>query len=136
MIERYEDMPAGTIGFRFSGDVTKEEYRSVLEPPLEEAVAAGGVRLLLETGKDFDGMKLGARIEDAKANLRLGVAHYKAWERVAIVTDSDWLRSSFRLWSHFIPMEMKVFGSAESAEAKAWVGAELVEVAGDAMTRA
>lgn len=121
MIERLEDMPAGTIGFEFSGDVTGEEYRQVLEPPLEQAVEAGEVRLLLQTAADFDGMKLGARIEDAKANFRLGLAHRKAWERVAIVTDSDWLRSSFRLWSHFVPVDMSIFAAAEAADARSWV---------------
>jgi hypothetical protein len=123
MIKRLEDVPAGAIGFEFGGEVTGEEYRGVLEPPLEGAVAAGEVRLLLETADDFDGMKLGARIEDAKANFRLGVAHRKAWKRVAIVTDSDWLRGSFRLWSHFVPVEMKIFATAEAADARTWVAA-------------
>jgi hypothetical protein len=123
MINRLQDMPEGTIGFEFAGDVTGEEYRQVLEPPLEAAVEAGEVRLLLQTAEDFDGMKLGARIEDAKANIRLGVAHRKAWKRVAIVTDSDWLSKSFRLWSHFVPVEMRIFAVAEAAGARAWVAA-------------
>jgi SpoIIAA-like len=123
MINRLQDMPEGTIGFEFSGGVTGEEYRQVLEPPLEAAVEAGEVRLLLQTAADFDGMKLGARIEDAKANIRLGVAHRKAWKRVAIVTDSDWLRTSFRVWSHFVPVEMKIFAAAEAADARVWVAA-------------
>jgi hypothetical protein len=123
MINRLEDMPEGTIGFEFAGDVSGEEYRHVLEPPLEAAVEAGEVRLLLQTAADFDGMKLGARIEDAKANIRLGVAHRKAWKRVAIVSDSDWLRGSFRVWSHFVPVEMKIFTAAEAADARTWVAA-------------
>ena len=121
MIKRLEDVPEGAIGFEFGGDVTGEEYRQVLEPPLERAVEAGEVRLLLQTAADFDGMKLGARIEDAKVNFRLGLAHRKAWKRVAIVTDSDWLRGSFRVWSHFVPVEMKIFAAAEAADARAWV---------------
>ena len=121
MIKRLEDMPEGTVGFEFSGDVTGQEYREVLEPPLEGAVESGEVRLLLQTAADFDGMKLGARIEDAKTNFRLGVAHRKAWKRVAIVSDSDWLRSSFRVWSHFVPVDMKIFALAEAADARAWV---------------
>lgn len=123
MIERLQDMPEGTIGFEFGGDVTGAEYREVLEPPLEEAVDAGEVRLLLQTAADFDGMKLGARIEDAKVNFRLGLAHRKAWKRVAIVSESDWLRSSFRVWAHFVPVEMKIFAGAEAADARAWVAA-------------
>jgi len=32
MIERIEDMPAGTVGLRASGRLTREDYRKVLEP--------------------------------------------------------------------------------------------------------
>lgn len=45
MIERIEAMPAGTLGLRASGKLTVEDYREVLEPALEEAMAAGSVRL-------------------------------------------------------------------------------------------
>lgn len=124
MIRVLEEMAAGTIGFEFSGEVTREEYRTILEPPLERAVEAGEVRLLLATAADFDGMDIGARIEDAKANLKLGLAHHGAWKRVAIVTDSGWIRSSFRLWAHLVPVEMKVFGLDELAAAKSWMAAE------------
>lgn len=123
MINRLGDMPEGTLGFEFDGEVTREEYRQVLEPPLERAVEAGEVRLLLRTADDFDGMQLGARIEDAKANIRLGAAHRQAWKRVAIVTDSGWLGKSFRVWSHFVPVEMKIFATAEAADARTWVAA-------------
>jgi stage II sporulation SpoAA-like protein len=121
MIKQIEDMPVGAIGFVFAGEVTREEYRSVLEPPLEDAVDTGEVRLLLQTGEDFDGMSLGARMEDAKANMKFGIAHRKAWKRVAIVTDSHWLASSYRVWSHFVPVDIKAFATAEAAEARAWV---------------
>jgi hypothetical protein len=123
MIERIKDMPAATIGFELSGEVTRAEYREVLEPPLEAAVAAGAVRLLLLTSPEFDGMGIGARIEDAKTNLRLGVGHLGAWKRVAIVSDSGWVRSTNNLWSHLVPVELRVFGLAETAAAKDWVAA-------------
>jgi hypothetical protein len=121
VIEQIQEMPAGTIGFEFSGEVSRDEYRAVLEPPLRQAVEAGEVRLLLQTAADFDGMGIGARIEDAKANLQLGAAHLRAWKRVAIVTDSGWVRSTQTLWSHLVPVEMKVFPLAESDAARSWV---------------
>src|SRR6185437_8709744 len=124
MVERIEEMPEGTIGFEFDGEVTGAEYREILEPALEEAVEAGEVRLLLRTAASFDGMGIGARIEDAKANLKFGLAHRKAWKRVAIVTDSGWLTSTFRLWSHLVPVEMQVFPLAEGAAARNWVAAD------------
>jgi hypothetical protein len=79
------------------------------------------VRLLLQTAPTFDGMGVGARIEDAKANIKFGLAHRKAWKRVAIVTDSGWLTSTFKLWSHLVPVEMQVFPLAEAGAARTWV---------------
>jgi hypothetical protein len=52
MIERLQDMSEGAIGFEFAGDVTGDECRQVLEPPLEEAVRAGEVAL--RPGRDED----------------------------------------------------------------------------------
>jgi hypothetical protein len=46
MIERIEDMPAGTVGLRASGKLTRDDYRQVLEPALNEGVEAGELRLL------------------------------------------------------------------------------------------
>jgi hypothetical protein len=38
VIERLTDMPDRTLGFRASGEVSREEYRDVLEPAMREAV--------------------------------------------------------------------------------------------------
>ena len=34
MVERMDDVPAGVIGLRASGKLTKEDYTDVLEPAL------------------------------------------------------------------------------------------------------
>ena len=38
MIERIEEMPAGTIGFRASGKLRRDDYVGALEPAMREAV--------------------------------------------------------------------------------------------------
>ena len=40
MVERTDDVPAGVIGLRASGKLTKEDYTDVLEPALNEAMVA------------------------------------------------------------------------------------------------
>lgn len=37
MVERIDDMPAGTIGFRASGKLSRDDYREVMEPGLRAA---------------------------------------------------------------------------------------------------
>jgi hypothetical protein len=41
MIERIDDMPAGTIGFKADGKLTRDDYRNVLEPVLRAAAESG-----------------------------------------------------------------------------------------------
>lgn len=120
MIERIEDMPPGTIGFRAVGEVTRDDYRTVLEPALHEAAEAGEVRMLYVVDSEF-AMTAGAVLEDSKAGLTVGLGHLSAWKRTAIVTDVDWVRHAIALFAWMAPGEVKVFGLGELPLARAWV---------------
>jgi SpoIIAA-like len=121
MIEQLTDMPDGTIGFRASGDVTREEYRDVLEPAMREAVEAGEIRLMFVVASDFERFKLGALAEDTKTGIQLGIGHHSAWKRCAIVTDIEWMRHATNLFAWMAPGELQVFGLDAESEARAWV---------------
>jgi hypothetical protein len=120
MIEKIEDMPAGTIGFRATGEVTREDYREVLEPALREAVDSGEVRMLYVVDSEFK-MDAGALKEDAKTGLEIGLRHRSAWRRTALVTDVEWVKSAIRLFAWMAPGEVKVWGMDAVEEARAWV---------------
>jgi hypothetical protein len=120
MVERIEEMPAGTIGFTVVENLTADDYREQIEPALAEAAEAGDVRLLFEIGDNF-GMDAGAVIEDAKTGLKLGIGHMKAWNRTAIVTDVDWIRKAIKAFGFMAPGEVRVFALAELGAAKVWV---------------
>jgi hypothetical protein len=40
MVERLEDMPDGTVGFRIDGDVEREDYTEILVPALRQRLTA------------------------------------------------------------------------------------------------
>jgi hypothetical protein len=120
MIERIEDVPAGTLGLRASGELTREDYVEVLEPALAEAVAAGSIRLLFVL-TEFDGVAPGAWIEDVKTGLRAWVRDHEAWRKMALVTDVGWVAKAMRAFAWVAPGEVRVFGLAELEAAKAWV---------------
>jgi hypothetical protein len=120
MVEKIDDMPAGTIGFRASGKLTVEDYREVLVPALKEAVDAGEVRMLFVLS-DFDELEPRAWLEDAKAGLELGFLKHSAWKRTAIVSDAEWVKKAMRLFAWMAPGEVKVYELGEQAEARAWV---------------
>ncbi|HEX3392517.1 MAG TPA: STAS/SEC14 domain-containing protein [Solirubrobacteraceae bacterium] len=117
-----DDMPTGTIGFRASGKLTREDYRGVLEPVLREAAESGEIRMLFEL-TDFDGLEPGAWFEDVKTGLGLGLGHHSAWRRSAIVTDVEWIGKAFRLFAWMTPGEVKVYRPDQLEEAKSWVTA-------------
>lgn len=122
MIERIEAMPAGTIGLRASGELTKEDYVEQLEPALREGVDSGELRMVFAL-TDFDGLGHGAWIEDAKTGLRTWVRDHSAWKRFALVTDVDWVAKAMRAFAWMAPGEVRVFGLKELEEAKRWAAA-------------
>jgi hypothetical protein len=58
--------------------------------------------------------------EDLKAAIDLGIEHRDAWERIAVVTDLDWLLRAFELFSWVVPGEMRLFRESELEQAKSW----------------
>jgi len=120
MVERIEDMPAGTIGLRASGELSKADYVEVLEPALREGVESGELRLLFLLS-DFDGLGHGAWVEDAKTGLKAWVHDHSAWKRFALVSDVEWVAKAMRMFAWMAPGEAKVFGLAQEAEARTWV---------------
>jgi hypothetical protein len=119
MVERIEDMPSGTVGFRSTGDLTEDDFREVLAPALEEAVATGEVRLMLITPPDFGGSEVKQMADRVKELTGLG--HRSDWKRIAVVTDSGWLRRSSRMWTRMIPVGVKVFSPDDEPEARRWL---------------
>jgi hypothetical protein len=120
MIERIDDMPAGTIGLRASGKLSRDDYRQVLEPALDEAVASGALRMVFVL-RDFAGLEPGAWIEDVKTGLNAWVRHHSVWKRFALVTDVDWVAKAMHLFTWLTPGEVMICEPDRLEEAKAWV---------------
>jgi hypothetical protein len=66
------DLPAGTIGFRVSGTVTRDEYHQTLDPVRAALERGETVNLLTVADDDFHGLDLQALLEDMMAALRSG----------------------------------------------------------------
>jgi hypothetical protein len=121
MIELMDDMPAGTLGFRVSGDVKRSDYTDVMVPELRKAVERGGGLRTLYLIDRLEEMKPGALWEDTKAGFDLAIRHHSAFERTAMVTDQEWLARAAQLMAWMAPGELKVFPIAELEQAKAWI---------------
>jgi hypothetical protein len=123
VIERLTDMPPGTLGFRATGEIKREDYDKVLTPELKTALEAGELRTLYVI-EDLEEIEPGALWADSKLGFDLGVRHHKAWVRSAIVTDIHWMAQATRLFAWMIPGEARVFSVAELEQAKAWVAGD------------
>lgn len=122
MVEKIDDMPAGTIGFRASGKLTIEDYRDVLVPGLRGAVESGEVRMLFVLS-DFEELEPRAWLEDAKTGIELGFLKHSAWKRSAIVSDAEWVKKAMRLFAWMTPGEVMVYDLDQEDEARTWVAA-------------
>jgi len=118
MIELLPNLPSEVVGFIASGRVTANDYESVVFPAIESKLEEHGkVRILYHIGPKFSGFTAGAMWDDAK----VGLAHLRAWEKIAIVTDVDWIRGAVGIFRFLIPCPVKMFSNSEFAEAKDWI---------------
>src|SRR5215813_2937159 len=110
MIEALPDFPMNVLAFVCQGHVTRADYETVLVPIVEKALRQQQkVRLYYQIGPEFAGIDPGAMWEDFK----IGVGHLSRWERIAVVTDVDWIRHTIRIFSFLIPGEVKVFPTSD-----------------------
>ena len=115
MIKELADLPPGVIGFEVGGTIHTDDYRDVVLPAVQRAAAAGEIRFVI-VFPEFHGMTGGAVWED----LKVGVEHFRAWKRIAVVTDIDWMRNVTGLFGWMTPGQVKVFPLAQRDEAIAW----------------
>ena len=122
MIEEVQGRPQGTLEFKISGNVTGADYDNVLTPALERALETNdSIRLLCQVGPDFDGYTLGGAWDDA----RLGLRHWKGFERMALVTDEPWIETAVRALGFAFPCPVKVFDLEDLDEGRRWLSESL-----------
>jgi stage II sporulation SpoAA-like protein len=101
--------------------LTREDYVKVLVPPLRSAVESRRTApRLYAIGPELH-IEPAAVWEDLKVDVELGIKHRGAWERVAVVTDLNWLWRTCELFSWMVPGEMRLFHESELEQAKTWL---------------
>jgi hypothetical protein len=118
MIRLLTDLPENVVGAEAVGQVETADYTDVLEPAIAAALArTDKLRLLFILGSAFEGYSAGA----AWADTRLGMGHWSQWERIAVVTDRDWISGTVKALSWMLPGDVRVFHTNARDEAIAWV---------------
>ena len=117
MIETIEtDVPKMMIGFRLSGKLHHEDYKSFV-PTVETIVAdEGKVRMFVQF-QDFHGWDLHAAWDDFK----FGLKHYSDFDRIAMVGERRWEKWMAEVCKPFTKAKVRYFESAAVDDAWAWL---------------
>jgi len=123
MIEIITQLPDNVVGILARGRVTNEECDEILRPVMERSLKLHHrIRLYYEVGSRFPG----AGWDD----LDIAIDHLPQWERIAVVTDTGWVRQTVNALRFLLASEVRVFTIGEAAEGRAWIAADDSESAG------
>lgn len=106
------------LGLAIIGKMNTADYDRINVLIEEQAQKYGKARILLEivTSAGFSGKGL---MEDLKTSVK----QYKNVERIAIIGDQSWLKTTVRLSDLLTPgLELSAFGTTERKRAIAWLG--------------
>jgi SpoIIAA-like len=120
MIELLKNIPVNVVGFRASGDVTKNDYEKVVFPQIAKHLHQGfSLNYVFVIETSLSNFTAGAWVED----LWLGLKKIAKWRRVAIVADDKSILKFTKTIGHIVPGEYKGFLMAEKEKALQWAGA-------------
>ncbi|MTI18223.1 STAS/SEC14 domain-containing protein [Rhodobacteraceae bacterium RKSG542] len=118
MIEEITGRPEGTYEFRFTGTISRDDYEKVLVPRLQAAFDNGEhVKVLAHLDEGFEGYDLKAAWDDTY----LGLHHWHGFERIAVVTDTGWVRNAIHAMALMMPCPVQVFSNSRLDEARLWL---------------
>gem|GEM_PF-329656 len=116
MIEMIGGLPAHTIGFKLSGKLHDEDYKTFV-PLVDAELASGGKVNLLAQFQDFHGWDAHALWDDIK----FATTHCNSINRIAIVGDKTWEKWMAMFCKPFTLAKVHYFDATEIEAAKAWL---------------
>ena len=118
MLEVIKGLPDNVVAITVTGRVTNEECDNVLRPAMERSLRRHNkIRLYYEVGSRFPG----AGWDD----LDIAIDHLPQWERIAVVSDTAWVRHTVNALRFLIASEVHVFTMLEAQEGRAWITSPL-----------
>ena len=121
MIQYLDYLPSNIVGFKATGEITELDFADTVMPKVKTLIERTdklNYLLVLETSvKNFT---IGAWMKDAI----MGIKHLTKWNRAAIVSDVDAIRTFTDFFSYLMPGEFKGFEHKDLQEAIDWVAGE------------
>jgi len=118
MIQILSGFPDNVVACAAQGRITKDDYETVLIPEIEAKLRKHDkVKCYYQLGPEMSSFDPGAAWEDAK----IGIEHLQRWDRVAVVTDVEWIRLATNAFRFLMPGKVRVFDISQAADAKHWL---------------
>ena len=118
MIKLMTGLPDNVLGFEAIEKVSGKDYDTILIPAVEAKIKDfPKIHLLYVLGPEFIGYDMEAMWDDTK----IGLKHLRAWEKIAVVTDTEWIRKAVHMFGFTIPGQVSVYKNDELSNAKDWV---------------
>uniref|UniRef100_F4CCE8 STAS/SEC14 domain-containing protein n=1 Tax=Sphingobacterium sp. (strain 21) TaxID=743722 RepID=F4CCE8_SPHS2 len=122
MLALMDDFPPHVVAYRAQGKVNGEEYKEIVVQRIAEVAKAYpqiNFIVLLETG--FEDYSLQALLEYIKVSFE----HFSKWNRMAIVSDQQWVRKIYDILSPLVHGEIRTYRLEDRQRASEWVSAPL-----------
>jgi hypothetical protein len=116
MIEQLSGMPDKVLGFKMSGKLHDEEYKTFV-PLVDEAIAKQGKIRMLSQFHDFHGWDAKALWDDTK----FATTHCTKIERIALVDEKTWEKWMALVSKPFTMAKIQYFDTDEIEAAKKWL---------------
>lgn len=112
------DSPDNVVAFRAIGEITKEDYKTVIEPAVDKLVRhIDEINFLFLIDTEIENFTAAAWMQDAL----IGLKNLGKWNRSAIVTDSEKAISFTDKFSYMVPGEFRGYKKEAFNEALNWV---------------
>ncbi len=116
MIEILQTGSPKIVGFKLTGKLHDDDYKSFV-PAVEKILAAEGKVRLFALFEDFHGWDLHAAWDD----LKFGLKHYGDLDRIAMVGDQRWEKWMAQVCKPFTKATVRHFNASQVDDAWAWL---------------
>jgi hypothetical protein len=116
VIEMLSGLPAHTVGFKLSGKLHDEDYKSFVPLVDAEIAKEGKVRMLVQF-HDFHGWDVKALWDDIK----FATTHCTKIERIAMLGEKTWEKWMATVCKPFTMAKIRYFNATELDAARAWL---------------
>ncbi len=122
MIHHLPDLPSNIVGFKAIGEITEVDFSETVMPKVPALIdKTGKLNYLLVLETSVKNFTLGSWIKDAM----MGIKHLTKWNRAAIVSDVEAIRTFTNFFSYLMPGEFKGFEHKDLDQAIDWVSEKI-----------